>query len=87
MKATKKVGEVDNEVEDYIQDDRYGDVNKNKKTIISLDITTGCKHREKNLNILYIDWCTLNEKPSHRISTPNKIVVVGDKLCNNTKPY
>ena len=55
MKATKKVGEVVNEVEDYIQDDRYGDVNKNNKTIISLDITTGCKHRGKNLNILYID--------------------------------
>ena len=87
MKATKKVGEVVNEVEDYIQDDRYGDVNKNNKTIISLDITTCSKHREKNLNILYIDWCTLNEKPSHRISTPNKIVVVRDKLCNNTKPY
>ena len=55
MKATKKVGEVVNEVEDYIQDDRYGDVNKNNKTIISLDITTCCKHREKNLYILYID--------------------------------
>ena len=54
MKATKKVGEVENEVEDYIQDDRYGDVSKNNK-IISLDITTCCKHREKNLNILYID--------------------------------
>lgn len=55
MKATKKVGEVDNEVEDYIQDDRYGDVSKNNKTIISVDITTCCKHCEKNLNILYID--------------------------------
>lgn len=69
MKATKKVGEVDNEVEDYIQDDRYGDVSKNNKTIISLDITTCCKHREKNLNILYRLMHTQREAISQNFNT------------------
>ena len=85
MKATKKVDEGDNKVEDYIQDDRYGDDSENNKTMISLVITTCCKYREKNLDILYLGWCTLNERPSHRISVPNKIVVVRDKLYNDTK--
>ena len=54
MKATKKVDEGDNKVEGYIQDDRYGDDSENNKTTISLDITTCCKYREKNLDILYL---------------------------------
>lgn len=86
MKATKKVGEVDNEVEDYIQDDRYGDVSKNNKQLF-LWISQRAANIARKILILYVDWCTLNEKPFHRISTPNKIVVVRDKLCNNTKPY
>ena len=54
MKATKKVDEGDNKVEGYIQDDRYGDDSENNKTMISLDITTCCKYRVKNLDILYL---------------------------------
>ena len=54
MKATKKVGEVDNEVEDYIQDDRYGDVSKNNKQLF-LWISQRAANIARKILIFYID--------------------------------